>query len=135
MGVAYYLVFDRPLGIEPGEEIIDGKAIAAANDLLNHLTQTHGLPELMSFFGMATEDAWDEDWAGMEEEIQDPPDLSSETWYSAEEGAAYFSQLLAFVDQHSDVAYPDLREELQTCVTLLRRAEAIAARWHIAIDI
>ncbi len=125
MSLAYYIVLDRP---DPGfDPFVNGKFVAAEARRVSKVAKKLGLKRLDDFVSYDDEEPAAE-LSGSES--------GEGRWFSAAEGVAWVSELLDRLRRDSkplkDPAgvIADLEEYLE----VLRKAQGVGARWHLAID-
>jgi hypothetical protein len=142
MSLAYYISLD--LDDEEIDTFVDGKAVAHQLERLNALADQLGLVPLDSWVSMNQDDL--DDLLGDEDENEDEladlqrsaadDTLPQESWFSAEEGVAYFEALAEHLRIHPD-AVPDadaVLADLEDYIRVLAQAQSLQAQWHLAID-
>lgn len=126
MSVAWYIVLEREI---PGfDHSVNGTAVAKAGERLDSLAEEKGLPNLMSFFSISTEEL-----AGFAEGHgvslkQSPP----QRWFSADDGLKTVNGLIDEAEKYALDArvIADLRE----FQTVLKMAKQNGVAWHLAVD-
>lgn len=130
MSVAYYIILDAE---EPGfDTFVNGKAIAHADDLEAFCVKA-GLPTLESFVSQSREELEDM----LDEEIELPEGESDEAqWFDAEEGVNYVDALIAALRKEPDAveSAAEVIDDLLEYKAVLEQAQAINARWRLALD-
>jgi hypothetical protein len=128
MSSAYSIVLERK--IEGFDEEVSGKTWAKAGAALDALAQKAGVRTLIDSFSVLPEEA-----AGLfEDEGLDLPNLPSETWSAAEDGA---KTLRALVDAAGNAENPiaeEVVQDLKQFQRVLDTAQANGIRWHLAVD-
>ena len=134
MSLAYYIVLDNE---EPGfETFVNGKAVAHAIDELDALCDRLGLPMLDSFMGQSADELADL----LDEEIELPegedPDDDGK-WFEPRTGIRLIDALVTALKENPDAveSADSLIEDLTEYHHVLAQAQAIGARWHLAVDI
>ncbi len=130
MSVAFYIVLDAE---EPGfDTFVNGKAIAHADDL-DAFCVKHGLPVLESFVSQSLEEFEDM----LDEDLELPEGESDQAqWFDAEEGVNYVDALISALRKEPDgiESSADVIDELLECKAVLEQAQAIDAKWRLALD-
>ncbi len=131
MSVAFYIVLDNK---EPGfDTFVNGKAIAHADDL-DAFCVKYGLPVLESFVSQSLEELEDM----LDEEMELPDGESDEAqWFDAQEGVNYVDALIAALRKEPDgiESSADVIDDLLEYKAVLEQAQAIDAKWRLALDI
>jgi hypothetical protein len=131
MGVAYYIEIDNE---ELDVEEVDGKSAARAMEELNAIAEDLGVKPFDSFLGQSMDDLSDM----LGEEIEPDEGVESEaSWFAPSEGLVVLDGLLDALAKDPKRVKNAKRviEDLQSYHSVLKRAEAAGARWHLAIDI
>jgi|SRR5215468_10085967 len=126
MSVAWCIVLEREI---PGfDHFVNGKALAKAGDQLDSLAKEKGLPTLMSFFSIATEELATFAKDHSVSLKQSPP----QRWFSADDGLKTVNGLIDEAEGHALDArvIADLRE-FQTVLTMAKQNDVA---WHLAVD-
>ncbi len=130
MSVAFYIILDTE---KPGfDTFVNGKAIAHADDLDEFCVKA-GLPTLESFVSQSREELADM----LDEEIELPEGESGDAqWFEAEEGVNYVDALIAALRKEPDAAETaaDVIDDLLEYKAVLEQAQAIDAKWRLALD-
>ena len=127
MGVAYFIVLDHP---DPGFDLfVNGKAVARARADLYRITGALGLPgidDLASFVGL-------DDELGLPAELRD----TDVPWFEPHEGLRWVTAVRQHVEANpASVKEPDeVLSDLAEYEQVLRKAEAIGAKWHFEMDL
>lgn len=131
MSLAYYIVLDND---EPGfETFVNGKAVAHAIDELDALCVRLGLPILDSFMGQSADELADL----LDEEIELPEgEDPNAKWFAPRDGIRLLDTLVTAIREHPESvdSADSLIEDLTEYHHVLAQAEAIGARWHLAVD-
>ena len=95
MPVAWYIVLEREI---PGfDHFVNGKAVAKAGDRLDSLAKEKGLPSLMSFFSISTEELA----AFAEGHAVSLKQSSPQRWFSADDGLKTVNGLIDEAEKHA----------------------------------
>lgn len=126
MSVAYFIVLDKEdVGFDP---FVNGKAIAHAFDALESFCKQHQLKTI--------EDFHSQDYSEFMEELDDVeiPE-QEEKWFTADEGIAWVTLLLAKLNSAQPAfASPDLYEDLNEYIGVFNNAKRAGAKWHLELD-
>lgn len=132
MSVAYYIVLDVE---EPGfDTFVNGKAVIRALEELDALCGRNELPTLDSFIGQPLSDF--EDW--LDEDIELPAGDDGEAkWFKPNDGISLIESIISAIEQNpGTIASADaVLEDLQEYKAVLKQAQRINAKWHLALDI
>jgi len=107
---------------------VNGKAAAWAGSQLDLIAKQKGLPTLMSFFSVSSEEL-----AGFARDhglgVEQPP---TQKWFSADEGLKTMNGLVEDAEKHKldSSVIADLRE-FQTVLEVARQNDV---GWHLAVD-
>lgn len=130
MSVAFYIVLDTE---EPGfDPFVNGKAIAHAEDL-DDFCAKHDLPVLESFVSQSAEELEEM----LDEEMELPEGESGDAlWFDAQEGVNYVDALIAALRKDPDgiESAADVIDDLLEYKAVLEQAQAIEAKWRLALD-
>jgi hypothetical protein len=124
MSVAFYIVLDND---DPGfDTFVNGKALAKESEKLDAICQKLELPKFDDFVSMSADD--------MSEFIEDDAELPAmeEKWFDAEDGLKFVNALIAHIKDMKN--FKAVSEELGEYANILSKANAIGAKWHLAID-
>jgi len=125
MGTAYYIALEKT--IPDLDTIIDGKMLSKAEKHLANAAKRLGVRPLMDFFSTSADEAADllgDDVAGI--------DIPAAQWFAAEEGLKTADALLAEANVEPDLK--PAKDDLLGCQRVLREAQKLGVRWHLAID-
>ena len=130
MSVAFYIVLDaEELGFDT---FVNGKAIAHADDLDAFCVKC-GLPTLESFVSQSREELEEM----LDEDIEIPEGEAGDAqWFDAEDGVEYVDALIAALRREPDAleATADVIDDLLEYKSVLEKAQAIEAKWRLALD-
>ena len=126
MSVAWYVKLERDT---PGfDHTLNGKAVAKVADLLDSVAKGKGLPTLMSFFSISSDEL-----AGFASDhgvsLKQPP---PEKWFSADEGLKTINGLLDYAENQKLDAR--VVTDLQEFKNVLETAKRNGVAWHLAVD-
>lgn len=128
MGTALYISAKK----KPREFdlMINGKALARAEEELNPVCAHLGVKRPMDFFGMSSRDI--ADLTG-----QDMPQSFPAKWFEAAEGMTTIRALLHHLDSDPELAARSagLVEDLRECERVLSHLEEKKIPWHFSMDI
>ena len=131
MSVAYYIVLDND---DPGfETFVNGKAVAHAVEELDALCDQDQLAKLDSFMGQSLDDLAEM----LDEDLELPDDIDTDAnWFLPEEGMVAIDGLIAAVRKNSNkvTSADEVIEDLLEYKDVLSKAQAIGAKWHLALD-
>ena len=126
MSVAWYVVLERD--ISGFDHTLNGKAVANVADLLDSVAKEKGLPTLMSFFSISSDEL-----AGFPSDhgvsLKQPP---PEKWFSADEGLKTINGLLDYAENQKLDAR--VVTDLQEFKNVLETAKRNSVAWHLAVD-
>jgi hypothetical protein len=126
MGAALYVVLEKEL---PGvDTLLDGKMLSKAEKDLEEAATRLGVRPLMEFFSVSADEVSDllgDDAAGL--------DIPAQQWFAAEEGLRTVDALLGEADSSAKLRVA--KDDLLDFQRVLREAQKLGARWHLAIDI
>ena len=132
MSVAYYIVLDND---DPGfETFVDGKAVAHVVEELDALCDQNQLAKLDSFMGQSLDDLAEM----LDEDLELPDDIDSEgKWFLPQEGIAAIDRLIASIQKNTGAiaSAAEVINDLVAYKDVLTKAQAIGAKWHLALDI
>lgn len=131
MGVAYFIVLDKP--IPDFDTFVNGKNVAREIPRLNRMARDLDIPtfdDLVSYDPAELQEMAED--FGVENPIEAPP----EKWFSAAEGIQWIDSLRQHINQNPDtIKNPSgIIEDLQEYHAVLAKAQEVGARWHLAID-
>jgi hypothetical protein len=123
---AFYIVLEEKTpGVDPVG--LEGRALSKHSTELDALAKRAGVKPLLSFFSVEKDEAAEFlDAAAMAQLGIEIPDKQ---WFSAEDGLATISALLAAVAADSAIT-----RELREFQQVLEAARDRRIRWHLAID-
>ncbi|CAM2066862.1 hypothetical protein SCOR_15890 [Sulfidibacter corallicola] len=143
---AYFIELDQN---DPGfDPFVNGKYLAREAEALNDIANSLGVNTLDDWLSEEVED-YLEDVAEMndlddddddEEFGEDQSDEGEEkkgTWFEAEEGINWLQTLVGHLEEHEDELnnQQQVTDELNEYLEVLEQAEAVGARWRLALDI
>ena len=131
VSVAYYIVLDND---DPGfETFVNGKAVAHALDELDALCDRNQLAKLDSFMGQSLDDLAEM----LDEDLELPEDMGDAKWFLPAEGMSAIDGLIEAVRKNSSgiTSAKEVIEDLVGYKEVLSKAQAIGAKWHLALDI
>lgn len=161
MGVAYYVVLDRPVeGITASS--VDGKALARATKQLSRVAKQHKVPDLLDFVSASPDEMPDPkkvagdmkkaladlnslrarlgkkpsklaaDIQKLEDLVSDLPPVATERWFDPKEGLLAVRGIANSVEQAGGDAM--LAQDLRSLEDVLLAAQAAGARFHLSVD-
>lgn len=135
MGAALYIALETE--IPEFDSFVNGKALSAAERLLDRAAKKLGITPLMSFFSIDPQEAAD----FLDEEMLDDQSAESigvppEQWFEPSDGL----QTVRALQQHLRDEPKTVRNaeavlnDLEEFEAVLQRVEAAGVRWHLAVD-
>lgn len=122
MGTALYIVLEQNI---PGlDTMVDGKALAQADEKLAMEAQRLGVRPLMEFFSADPEDISD-----FLEEGDEPP---AEQWFLPEDGLKTIKSLISAADISPELM--SAKADLLSFEKILHEAHKRGVKWHLAVD-
>jgi len=126
LSVAWYIVLERKI---PGfDHVVNGNAVARADDQLDALADEKGLPTVMSFFSVSPEEL--AGFAGDHGVSLKKP--VPEKWFSADDGLKTVNGLIDAAAREKVDAR--IIADLQEFKTVLETAGQNGVGWHLAVD-
>lgn len=114
---------------------VSGKLINRFSPELDEMARNLGVRGLMSFFGAAPEEYFDEDELG---ELEIPEEYLSEKWFEPEDGLRTIETLLDYLTENSSVFGNETRHvaaDLEEFEKVLQKAGESGAKWHVEVEI
>jgi hypothetical protein len=128
MGTALYIVAKEE--ISDFDMLVDGKALAAAEEELSAVCARAGVRRLIDFFSQNPDEL--ADLLG-----EDVPNAPQEQWFEASDGLATVRVLLSHLESRPERIKrgPAVIEDLKRCEQVLAHLHERKIPWHFAIDI
>ena len=127
MGVAYFILLDNP---DPGfDTFVNGKGFARALIDIHPITEQLGLPGIDDFTGFTD--------LGDEFEVPEAEREKDDPWFEPQEGLRWLAGVRRHIETHPDaVNEPDeVLADLAEYEQVLRKADAIGAKWRFEMDL
>jgi len=128
MSSALYIVLDREV---PGlDTFMNGKALAAAEEVVTARCEELGVRDLWSFYSvdpLDVADPLDDDFG----DLESPSPTATEAWFPVTDGLATVRALRGALPGQTVTA---VLEDLGDMERILAEAERAGARWYLAVD-
>jgi hypothetical protein len=128
MGAALYIVAKKkPQSVDM---LMDGKALARAEEALTSICSDLGVKPLMEFFSQNPDEL--ADMLG-----DDVPDMPPEQWFKASDGLAIVRALASHLEKNPQAIDSGGRvlEDLRQCERILVHLDRETITWHFALDV
>ncbi|MBV9865815.1 MAG: hypothetical protein JO316_10715 [Abitibacteriaceae bacterium] len=121
-----FLIVLNPRGVI--NALVNGKALAGAEEVLDALATQLGVPPLMDFYSTNPDN--------LPEEVAALVATFSEEWFEAGAGLTTIRALLSYLENHSleGINTGAVMIDLMQFEQVLTKAAAQGVRWHLEVD-